>query len=367
MKWIGRLVGYLILGVNLLFSALLIFSAYSPYIDPEIHPVLSSAGMAFPAFLFINFLFLLFWLFVYRRYALLSLLAFVVCIGQIRIYFPLNIPSKDIPENAFKLLSYNVMAFNDDQKHTEKKPNPILEYIQKNDADIVCIQEFIMGVDKHHLQKQDVDKALKDYPYRKFHKIGTNNNGIACYSRFPILSQTQLPYESLYNGSVMYQLDINGDTVALINNHLESNKLTFEDKKIYVDMIKSPEKDKVEHGARLLISKLAEATVIRARQAKMIAHVIDSLNAMGRTTIVCGDFNDTPISYTHRMIAQNLTDAFIQSGNGIGISYNQNGFYFRIDNILLSKNLKSYDCTVDNHIKDSDHYPIWCFIAPKEK
>ena len=60
-------------------------------------------------------------------------------------------------------------------------------------------------------------------------------------------------------------------------------------------MIKSPEKDKVEHGARLLISKLAEATAIRARQANAIAHVIDSLNNKGRSIIVCGDFNDTPI------------------------------------------------------------------------
>ena len=109
----------------------------------------------------------------------------------------------------------------------------------------------------------------------------------------------------------------------LINNHLESNKLTYEDKKVYVEMIKSPEKDKVEHGARLLISKLAEATAIRARQANAIAHVIDSLNNKGRSIIVCGDFNDTPISYTHRVISQNLDDAFVQSGNGIGISYNQ--------------------------------------------
>ena len=37
----------------------------------------------------------------------------------------------------------------------------------------------------------------------------------------------------------------------------------------------------------------------------------------------------------HRVIAQNLDDAFTQSGRGLGISYNQNKFYFRIDNILI--------------------------------
>jgi len=85
----------------------------------------------------------------------------------------------------------------------------------------------------------------------------------------------------------------------------------------------------------------------------------------GGGVIVCGDFNDSPLSYAHRVIGKELDDAFVQSGNGFGISYNQNHFYFRIDHILLSKNLESYQCTVDKTIKSSDHYPIWCFVAKK--
>lgn len=364
MKYVGRLFGYLILGVNLFLSGLLLFSAFSPYINPESHPILSCAGMAFPAFLLMNLLFLIFWLFVYRRYALVSFLTFIICISPIRTYMPLNFPTKEVSKEAFKLLSYNVMAFDGDKKHTKDDPNSILKYLQESNADVICLQEFIMGVDKHHLRKRDVDKVLEDYPYKVYHQIGTNENGLACYSKFPIIYSRRLEYESLYNGSAIYQLMVGKDTVCLINNHLESNKLTYEDKATYVDMIKSPEKSKVSRGVRLLISKLAEATEIRTRQAKKIA---DEINSLGqRSIIVCGDFNDTPISYTHRVISQDLNDAFVQSGNGIGVSYNQNGFYFRIDNILLSKNLKSYDCTVDNTIKDSDHYPIWCYIGKKE-
>lgn len=365
MKHLGKFLGYIILGLNGLFAGLLLFSAFSPYINPVFHPVLACAGMAFPAFLLANLFFLVFWLFIYKRYALLSLVVLISCSCQIRTYIPFNFPTKHVPEGAFKLLSYNVMAFDEDKKHTENNPNPILEYIRNSDADIICIQEFIMGVDKHHLSKNDVDKALKDYPYHTFTKVGKeNSNGLACYSKYPIISSRQLTYESLYNGSAIYELDINGDTVTIINNHLESNKLTFEDKAVYVDMIKSPEKEKISHGMHLLISKLAEANAIRAKQAQFIATQIDSLGQ--RPIIVCGDFNDTPISYTHRIISKNLSDAYVQSGNGLGISYNQNGFYFRIDNILISKNLESYNCTVDNTIKDSDHYPIWCYIGKKE-
>ena len=114
-------------------------------------------------------------------------------------------------------------------------------------------------------------------------------------------------------------------------------------------MLKSPETEKVKSGARLLIRKLAEASAIRAPQADSIAQEIAA--SRYPYIIVCGDFNDTPISYAHRVIEKGLNDAFTKSGRGLGISYNQNKFYFRIDNILASKNLKPYNCTVDRSIK----------------
>ena len=66
-------------------------------------------------------------------------------------------------------------------------------------------------------------------------------------------------------------------------------------------------------------------------------------NSKQQTIIVCGDFKDTPISYTHRVISKGLVDAFENSGSGLGISYNQNRFYFRIDHILTSKNIDSFN------------------------
>ena len=191
-----------------------------------------------------------------------------------------------------------------------------------------------------------------------------HTNRIACYSKFPILSSRTLDYASEYNGSVVYELKMGEDTVMLINNHLESNKLTKEDKVVYESMLKSPETEKVKSGARLLIRKLAEASAIRAPQADSIAQEIAA--SRYPYIIVCGDFNDTPISYAHRVIEKGLNDAFTKSGRGLGISYNQNKFYFRIDNILASKNLKPYNCTVDRSIKESDHYPIWCYLKKKD-
>lgn len=184
---------------------------------------------------------------------------------------------------------------------------------------------------------------------------------MACYSKYPILSARMIDYSSDYNGSMVYDIKIGKDTVLLINNHLESNKLTIEDKVLYEEMLKDPKAEKIKIGLKQLVKKLAEASAIHSVQARAIAQEIAS--SPYSSVIVCGDFNDSPISYTHRIIAQNLNDAFTESGCGLGISYNQNKFYFRIDNILISKNLKASGCTVDNSIKDSDHYPIWCYIT----
>lgn len=350
----------------MLFIALLICAAYSPYIQPEVHPVKSCFGLTFPIFAFINGCFLVFWLIIQRyRLALLPLAGFLLCIVQLRAYLPINLRTSHLPEGCFKVLSYNVMAFDGATK--QDGTNPILSYLENSGADIICLQEYATVEYGNHLSQKDVEAALKDYPYHRITHVGdgkSNSNRLACYSKFPILSARKLDYRSDYNGSVIYEVKMGEDTLTLINNHLESNKLTKEDKVVYESMLRDPQKDKVKSGSRLLIGKLADASAIRAPQADTIAAEI--ARSRHPYLIVCGDFNDTPISYAHRVISQGLDDAFTQSGRGLGVSYNKNKFYFRIDNILVSKNLQAYNCTVDRSIRDSDHYPIWCYLKKTE-
>lgn len=366
MKHFGNFIALLILAVNALFTGVLLLTAYSPYIQPTAHPVQSCLGLAFPIFAFINGGFLIFWLTIQRyRTALLPLLGLLCCYPQLQAYLPLNFHTSSLPEGSIKILSYNIMGFDGACKKDGK--NPILTYLKESNADILCLQEYASDKSSRRLTQKDIERELKDYPYHRINIVGSGNgysNKIACYSKFPILSTRVLNYPSNYNGSVVYELKLHEDTITLINNHLESNKLTKADKDMYEGILKAPEKEKVRSGVRLLIHKLAEASAIRAPQADTIAREIAT--SRHPSVIVCGDFNDTPISYTHRVIAQHLQDAFTQSGRGLGVSYNQNKFYFRIDNILISKNLRSYNCTVDRSIKESDHYPIWCYIAKRQ-
>ena len=67
---------------------------------------------------------------------------------------------------------------------------------------------------------------------------------------------------------------------------------------------------------------------IRAKQAEAVSEEIK--NAKGDYVLVCGDFNDTPISYAHRTIQGDLTDAFAESGREMcirdSISYKKKNY-----------------------------------------
>ena len=364
MKHLGKLVILLLLAANLAVTGLLLATAYSPYLQPTQHPVLSCLGLAFPIFLLLNTACLLGWLIIQQyKCALLPLAGLLLCLPQARTYLPLNLRTERLPEDNLKILSYNIMGFG--ASSPTDRQNPILTYLQESRADIICLQEYSTGKTSKHPTQKAIDKALAEYPYHRIGAIGKQSgNKVACYSKLPILSARPLKYASASNGTLVYELAWGDDTLLLINNHLESNKLTKEDKVVYEDMLRDPEKDKVESGMRQLVGKLAEAAALRAPQADSIAREIE--RSPHRDIIVCGDFNDSPISYTHRVIGQELDDAFTHSGRGLGISYNQNKFYFRIDHILTSPSLEAFNCTVDRSIAASDHYPVTCRIARRE-
>ncbi|MBQ8224898.1 MAG: endonuclease/exonuclease/phosphatase family protein [Bacteroides sp.] len=365
MKYLGRFVALLLLILNLAFVLLLLLAAYSSYIRPASYPSLSCMGLTFPFFLFINLIFLCFWMVVQRyKSVLLPLAAILLCWSQLAAFLPFHseTPEEELPEKGFKILSYNVMGFNGCEKKEGK--NAILEYLKGSGADILCLQEYATGKGIKQLTQRDIESALKEYPYRRIHLVGSRKgytNRLACYSKHPILSAKEIAYPGRYNGSVIYRIKIGNDTVALVNNHLESNRLTKADKRIYEGMLEAPETEKVKSGSKQLLHKLAEASVVRSQQAEAIAKEIAGCGE--RHVVVCGDFNDTALSYTHRIIGKGLQDAFTESGSGLGISYNRNKFYFRIDHILAGKTLQTFNCRVDRSIKESDHYPITCYLS----
>ncbi|MGP1435296.1 MAG: endonuclease/exonuclease/phosphatase family protein [Phocaeicola sp.] len=359
MRIIGKLLRLILLILNILICCGLIISGYSSRINPSLHSVWSISHLFFPFLLLGTVAFLVFWLFVIRKFFIISLLAIVLCANPIYTYIPFHLSNPKAPVGSIKFLTFNTEGFNNYQYKKNGDPNEVLVYLQESDADIICLQECIF---QGKLTKDVVEKAMKKYKYRAYYDFGAHN-GLGIFSRFKILSIEPVHYKSANNCSIAYTLDIKGDTILLINNHFESNKLSSKDKQVYKDMVLNPKSKTVESGAKLLINKLAKASALRALQADSVAKFITESKIKNK--IVCGDFNDSPLSYVHRIVGKGLIDAFVNSGNGIGVSYNKSGMYVRIDHILVSKGFKTYQCTVDRSAKCSDHYPVWCYIKKK--
>ncbi|MCL1934448.1 MAG: endonuclease/exonuclease/phosphatase family protein [Candidatus Azobacteroides sp.] len=348
----------------------LLLSAFSGYISPYRFVLPSYLGLFFP-FIFIgNIAVFLAWLFFKQwKQALLHLVVFCICGGAVYTYCPLHKQTEKIPEDAIKILTYNVMRFNNLSKNDPgDPPNKIIQYIIENDADIVCIQEF--GASKSNttlLTEDNIKNAMEKYPYYYAYPLQfpykSQDFGLAIFSRFPILSMQKVPYESAYNGSFITELDIRGKRVTLINNHLESNKLSREERSNYYQLTKEPDTQSLDAFTQTMTKRLTPAFKARAGQAQIISQIIKENE--NPYIIVCGDFNDTPISYARHKIKGNLRDAFVDSGFGLGITYNKYRFLFRIDYILHSKNIQSYNCTVGK-LKSSDHYPLWCYLQFKD-
>ncbi|MDF9831291.1 endonuclease/exonuclease/phosphatase family protein [Parabacteroides sp. PF5-6] len=362
MKSLRILFRFLFISANIVCLVLLLAAAYSDRVSPDQSLLMAYLGLVFPVIFTVSFCYAVYWLFTREwKFLLISICVFAVCWGPISRYYPFHLKQEVPKENVVKVLTYNVMNFAG-KRHTPLSPNRMIEYIAQSGADIVCLQEYTVARSGKELTSDDVFKALDMYPYRSVvvlngHRYSTS--GLAVFSKYPIKKSRKIEYGSQYNGSVLHELEINGKTLTLLNNHLESFKLTQKDRSQYSSLIKSLDSDALGEIRGTFQQKLGPAFLLRAKQAAIVAEEIK--NVKTDYLVVCGDFNDTPLSYAHRVIQGDLTDAFVASGKGMGTTYNQNLFLFRIDNILHSSNITSYNCTVDR-VKYSDHYPMWCYL-----
>lgn len=355
MHIIGRVFDGLVLLCNIVIILLFVVSAYSDHISPNTSIYPSFLGILFPFFLFSVLGFCLYWGIRFKWYALLSLGAVLLCWEPVTRYLPYHILQEPVQGDSLKILTYNTCGMGRyNFTHPEKK-NQVIEFIKKEDADIVCLQEYSFRNGKNSLSESRIRKQLSKYPYYHFKPATSNDNwGLAVFSKYPIVRTRGIEYKSMYNTSCLYEINVKGKKITVINNHLESNKLSPEDRAFYNSMISHFETERLGEVRSTLIHKLGAGYRIRAIQAEKLDSVIRDVKT---PLIVCGDLNDTPISYCYQKIRGDLTDAFRNSGSGFGITYHENRFLFRIDHIFHSSSLHSSNAKV-HPVKYSDHYPV---------
>lgn len=358
MNGFWKILHSFILTINFGVVLLLLLCGHSYLIKPE-HSILTSfLGYAFPVLALVNLFFVFYWGVRLKLWVLVSLFGFFLTLDSAQSWFPLHFKQEKFEGKTFKVLTYNVEFLTHAGQATKEGLNPIIAYIRDNDPDVVCLQE--VGID--FIQKGRFDKltkeALKDYRY---FASGEKEDrfSVAFLSKYPILQFYRIEYESLSNSSWVYDIKVGKDTLRIINNHLESNKLNREEKDQYSEIIQKRESAKITKVAGLLGSKVGKSTRIRGNQADAVSKVILE---SPYSAVVCGDFNDVPGSYTYRKIRTDILDCWVEKGNGWGHTFHENFFLFRIDYILHTPELRCVNAHVDR-VHLSDHYPVWANLV----
>lgn len=353
MRVTFKILHSVILIVNVGVVVLLVVSGYSYKVKPEQSMLLPLLCYLFPLVALVNFSFLLYWLLRLKIWILISLTGFLLTFGIHKAWFPVNMAEKGIPEKTFSILTYNVKYLEYPYDKDVDEVHPAISYIQQTDADIVCLQEVGDEFFKNTIKNRAVKKALKAYPY-VLTGASEGRYSVVCLSKFPVIQYKRIPYISKSNSSFFYDLKIGGDTIRVINNHLESNKLNPEEKDKYTNALKRRESEELTELAEILGSKVGSATSIRGYQAVAVSDMVKSSR---HKVIVCGDFNDVPGSFTYRTIRKGLEDSWIENGFGWGNTFHDNLFLFRIDYILHSPEIECINTKIDR-VKFSDHYPL---------
>lgn len=317
--------------VTLVVVALFIATLFVPTLDPREWGEVSTLGLIAPFVYAAQALLTFYWIVRWRIFVVVPMiLVSLMGVFQLSSFYKLELrrvynepnlrPKYD--KKALKVMTYNVRSFIND--NGERCIDSIVAVIKALNPDILCFQE--MGFSEI---ADSLLEPLKPMP----HSLSRENLSPAIYSRYPIIKASRM--DTLKNfvwADIVIKKDKNNeDTIRVFNNHLHSTAIRRDDSQ-YIENHEYLGDDSLGK-VRSMINRLTENNRIRAGQADTLAKIIaDSPYPV----IVCGDFNDTPVSYTYRTVARKLNDSYRKVGRGYSHTYR--GFFdmLRIDYILCS-------------------------------
>lgn len=353
-----RIVGFTLTTLSVLIAAALVVTGYAGNISPLQHGGLWGViALGFPLVLLSATVMLVVDILFYWRSAIVLVLGMIAAAGPILTYFPVNIGTPSMPAGAEKLsvLTYNVLNL-EPQNGDTISPNPMLQYILVQNADVVCLQEAepLTPNERLGITRAQVDSLHARYPYIIFGGKGTQ----AVLSKYP----TKVIHLDV-NENTMASGDLqavritmpSGQLVSVFNVHLFSFALTTTDRELYRNLT-DLKKENIREVKDQLWDKLTAASVGRAREVQQIMRWLRQYG--GPDVVLCGDFNDVQGCYAIRTLADaGFRDTYPEVGFGPMITYNANRFWFCIDHVLYRGHLKPLSLEKGG-LKASDHYPL---------
>ena len=349
----------ILLIVTYIICFLYLLSVITPYLNPRHWWLVGFLGLAFPYLFFLMVFIFFFWLIVKPRLVILPFFVLVSGAKQASLTFALHTQSSDLnnkPDSSLRIISWNVANMYGLSNNRETKQHNRTELAQSVldlKPDIICLQEF----NHSYTQGEGADNIglfTKQYPNYFYSKDFDKENGYytsgsILFSKYPIIDSGKIDYPGTFTGSLIY-IDVKAfnDTIRIYTTHLQSFGFNNAD---YAEMNKIKQRDQESiEASKSIFKKMKAAFTTRGQQADIVLAHTDACNHI---SLVCGDFNDVPNSYTYTHIRSTRQDAFLAKGLGVGKTYNSVAPMLRIDYILPDTSfiIKQFG-TVDESLSD---------------
>lgn len=369
IKRLFRIKTIFVLGTIVAVVSLLL--AYlAPFVHPSTFKILPLFGLSYWLIILVNLLFLIIWTFLRSKWALLILTALFLG-GKLHFRtfsFGWGGQKNEQHTTELNVLSYNVRLFDlYDPSKLEgiKTRNKIFDFLKSTESDIYCIQEYYHQEPPTRFKTKDTLMDILGTPY--FHARTSASDwkrqefGIAIFSKYPIIRQGEVSFSSINktnNYCIYVDIVKQSDTFRVYNVHFQSIRLQKDDYEFFNDYYSQAGEE--DSQIFRLTKKIKKAFPVRANQAIKVA---EHIKGSPFPVIVCGDFNDSPMSYCYNQFASQLVDAFRNTSFGVGKTYAGRVPAGRIDYIFHDKSLGSCNFIIQKE-KLSDHYGIQCTLFP---
>lgn len=358
--------------INYAVVFIFLLACIAPYLDPQFWWFISFLGIMFPFLLLVVFGFLVWWLFVKRKFAWISGVAMILGFKSISVFYAVNMPrsfKREKKPESIRVATWNVARFIEMKQNNNRGSRirkKMLEEIRSQNADIVCLQEFFHSYDSAWYHNLDYMRDSLNYPYYFYSHDADGDKhftGSVIFSRFPIIDSglIRYPRPTLPEALMHADIRLKNRIIRVYTTHLQSLQLGKSDYE-RIERIKGVEEGLVSNS-KTIFSKLKKGVTYRKIQTDIIRQV---LGDSPYPVIFCGDLNDIPNSYTYFQIKGDMQDAFLKKGFGIGRTFTAISPTLRIDYIFADRRFRIHQFRriAKNY---SDHYMLVSDIELKTR
>ncbi len=332
-------------------AVITIIGGQSGTVLPETSEFYPFVGLALPVLLLANAVVGIYWIIRLRCWWLIPFAAFVFNWSYLSCVIRFSIDTPATPSKTLTLATYNVDSFNDEGMGYSCRS--IAQYMSDHKVDVFCMQEF--GTNKF-FTVDSVVNVLSQWPYYYIPKDSLPLLQLAVFSKYPITDRQLITYDDSRNCSLWCDIDVDGKTIRVFNNHLQTTEVTRNKNKLEKELGPGDfDPDRAEAAAYQLMDGMHRNFILRSHQAQTLHRMTESTP---HPMLVCGDFNSIPSSYTyHTVKGDKLLDGFQSAGHGYMYTFHYLKRLLRIDYIFHSPELKAVDYFSDD-LEYSDHNPV---------